>query len=216
MRVQTVKDNYTGNDVIDYNSFGDNNLYNIVAHRNSLSKNGSNIYLGGETTPVLYGDGMIYNDTSWFYLVKLNDDLTPIWEKHIGGDAYYGLANIYATNDGGCIMVGTRHDHTVQTVDEVDIYVVKVASDGTIAWEKEIIVNNKVNISPNPGTDYITINSDVEYSNFSLFDINGKIVISDNTGAKTINTSSLKQGIYIYKITDTKGNVLKTGKWVKR
>ncbi len=215
IRAQTVSVNSTGNSIIDYSGFGTNGLYNIVPRTKSLSRNNDNIYLCGETRHQL-SSIVLGSDSTYYYIVKLNDDLTPIWEKRIGGDALYSVSDLYATNDGGCIFAGTRHDHTVQTNDEVDIYVVKLTSDGTIAWEKEIIVNNKVSVYPNPGTDYININSDVEYSNFSLFDLNSKIVISDNTGAKTINTSSLKQGIYIYKITDAKGNTLKTGKWVKR
>ena len=213
LRVQTVNINDSGNNYIDFSSYSNNNYYYSSSHSNGLSINNSNIYLGGYKKPNYYTN---ITDTTWFYLIKLNTNLTPIWEKYIGGNAHYKSQSILATNDGGCIMVGTRHDHTVQTYDEVDIYVVKVASDGTIMWEKEININPKINIFPNPGTDIININSDTDYSNFYLYDMFGKIVISENTKAKTINTSRLQNSIYIYRITNTQGEVLKTGKWVKQ
>ena len=218
IRVQTVNINSTGNNFIDYASYGGDTVgvYNLVPYMRSISKKNSNIYLSGEVRHQL--SGPVYNgaDSTFYYIIKLNQDLTAKWEKRIGGDAMYALFDICATNDGGCLMVGTRHNHTIQTTDEVDIYVVKISSNGSTNWAKKIIIDNKINIYPNPGTDLINISSDTDYSNFYLYDMFGKIVISENTKCKTINTSNLQNGIYIYRITNIKGEVLKTGKWVKQ
>jgi hypothetical protein len=62
---------------------------------------------------------------SWFHLIKINPDISPIWEYWYGGDAYYFLYSILATNDGGCIMVGNRYDYETQN-QERDIFIVKL------------------------------------------------------------------------------------------
>jgi hypothetical protein len=56
-----------------------------------------------------------------------------------------------------------------------------------------------------------------KYSLFRLFDINGKLVITQNiTGnSAIINTDFLPSGTYIYKITGENG-LYESGKWIKK
>lgn len=144
-----------------------------------------------------------------FRIYKLNLDLSIVWDKAVGGDANYNYVSaiIQATNDGGCIIASDRSDS--------DIYLVKIAPDGTIQWENEVPINANITIFPNPGNNFINIKSDKEYSQFEMFDISGKQVLSKTQQAKTINTQNLNSGIYIYKFIDKNNNVLKTGKWIK-
>jgi len=70
-------------------------------------------------------------------------------------------------------------------------------------------------IFPNPGKDYITVASEIEDCYFELINAVGVVVKSEklNRGSNTINTSSLPQGIYIYRAGTGEKTV--TGKWVK-
>lgn len=80
---------------------------------NGVSKNGNNIYIGG-TSNLDYYNPFWSTFDSWFHLIKINPDISPIWEYWYGGDAYYFLYSILATNDSGCIMVGNRYDYETQ------------------------------------------------------------------------------------------------------
>lgn len=65
-------------------------------------------------------------------------------------------------------------------------------------------------IYPNPVKDILsikTINSKVQITSLSIFNVTGKLILKSNT-SKHINTSSFSPGIYILKIESKEGDVL--------
>jgi len=75
------------------------------------------------------------------------------WQKYYGGDACYLLMSILATQDGGCVMAGSRYDYQTQNM-ERDVYILKVDEDGLITWAYNIPeVTKETLIYPNPGND---------------------------------------------------------------
>lgn len=155
---------------------------------------------------------------SWLHLVKINPDISPIWEYWYGGDAYYFLYSILATNDGGCIMVGNRYDYETQN-QERDIYIVKVDSNGLITWTQEIQINKpESTVYPNPGTDNLNIKTSINNADFELINLNGQVLIRHklDENQSVINTESLKSGIYFYRLRDIKNKTIETGKWIKK
>jgi hypothetical protein len=72
-----------------------------------------------------------------------------------------------------------------------------------------------IKIYPNPGKDQITVNSEFENCKFELIDALGSIQKTGNLikGNNTINTSSLVQGIYFYRVVHN--DTVVTGKWIK-
>jgi hypothetical protein len=205
-------------ELIDYNSFKiEGNNREHPAMYNGVSKKEDNIYIGG-TSNLDYANPYWSSSDSWFHLIKINTDITPVWEYWYGGDAYYFLYSILATNDGGCIMVGNRYDYETQD-QERDIYIVKVDHDGLIVWTQEIPGNKqKTTVYPNPGTNLLNIITGNKVLDFELINLNGQveikqILISD---ANTINIESLKSGIYFYRLIDDKNGTIETGKWIKR
>ena len=185
-------------------------------HR-GISKKGTNIYIGG-TSNFDYTNPFWSTFDSWFHLIKINPDISPIWEYWYGGDAYYFLYTILATNDGGCIMVGNRYDYETQN-QERDIYIVKVDSNGLITWTQEIPTDKpETTVYPNPGTNVLNIKNDNNLLDFELINLNGQIVIRQivNNNINTINTESLKPGMYFYKLNDNKNKTFETGKWIKK
>ena len=205
-------------ELINYNHFEiGGNMRDHPAMYNGVSKNENNIFIGGTSNLDFYNPFWSTND-SWYHLVKINPDITPIWEYWYGGDAYYFLYSILATNDGGCIMVGNRYDYETQN-QERDIYIVKVDSNGLITWTQEIPLNKpESTVYPNPGTDQLNIKTSINYTDFEIINLNGKVVIIQNldNNQSAINTESLKSGMYFYRLIDQKNKTIETGKWIKK
>jgi hypothetical protein len=205
-------------ELIDYNYFKINdNMRDHPAVYNGVSKNGDNIYIGG-TSNFDYNNPFYSSMDSWFHLIKINPDITPIWEYWYGGDAYYQLYSILATSDGGCLMVGNRYDDEIQN-GERDIYIVKVNSDGLIVWTQEIEINNDPSVVyPNPGTNSLQVKTYQKEWLVELFNLNGQLMIKQQVNAdeNTIDTQMLKPGMYFYRLTDLKNKTLDSGKWVKQ
>lgn len=203
--------------LVNYNHFFINeNMRDQPTMYQGVSKFGNNIYVGG-TSNYDYTNPFFSSFNSWFHLIKINADLTPIWEYWYGDDAYYFLYSILATNDGGCIMVGNRYDYETQD-QERDIYIVKVNNDGLIVWTQEIQTNRKLTkVFPNPGTSQLNIKTELKEFNFELINLNGQSIIKQmfNSDFNTINTESLKMGMYFYRIIDNKNELIETGKWIK-
>lgn len=205
-------------ELINFNQFKiEGDMRDFPSFYNGISKNEDNIYVGG-TSNMSYTNPSYSTFDSWFHLIKINPDITPIWEYWYGGDAYYVLYSILATNDGGCLMVGCRYDYETQN-QERDIYIVKVNSNGLIVWTQEIPVDKQLTtVFPNPGTTQLNINTYNEQLDFELINISGQVLISQivNSNAYTINTESIKSGMYFFKLIDQKGKIIETGKWIKQ
>ncbi len=181
-------------------------------------KNKDSIFIGGTTNmyATYYGTW-----PSWYFVIQTDSMLNVRWERFYGGDAYYLMQKIIATNDGGCLIAGTRYDYLNATEEELDIHILKLNNEGLFVGNQ-----NDINIEireaivfPNPGTNNIKVRIAAQYpvSTFELFDINGKQVLTEQITGKwgDINTSFLKAGTYIYRIHNTDG-LFETGKWVKR
>ena len=82
----------------------------------------------------------------------------------------------------------------------IDQFVIPINDPATI--NKNII--NKIKIFPNPATQYINItvpNNDVDIQQIEILNMNGQLIIKE-CNVEQINISTLKNGIYIIKITD--------------
>ncbi|MDP2237376.1 MAG: T9SS type A sorting domain-containing protein [Bacteroidales bacterium] len=185
--------------------------------KNGISKFGDNIFVGGISNFDI-GNPFWSSQNSWFHLVKVNADLSMVWEKWFGGDAYYFMYNILATRDGGCIMVGNRYDDQTQN-QERDVYIVKVNGDGLIVWEREISMNDRFSIVyPNPGHQ-LNIRLAAQHSQalLSLFDQYGRLVLQQQLTQpeSLVETTHLLSGVYLYQLTGSTG-LSESGKWVKK
>lgn len=178
------------------------------------------IFIGG-TRGFGYYNHYHHTEPSWFIILQTDSLLNVRWERFYGGDAYYMLTNILATKDGGVVIAGTRYDYENSTEQQTDILFLKLNDDGIIVNDNEIpsIKMHEAIVYPNPGTTEIKVRIAAQYkeSTFQLFDMNGKQVASENIIGKwgTINTSFLKPGTYIYRISSEDG-LFESGKWVKQ
>ena len=185
---------------------------------NNLDFISTNILFYGGTTNIDIYNPFFSTYISWFMLNKLDSDLNPIWQRYYGGDAYYTLWSILATQDGGCVLAGTRYDYLTQGY-ERDVYILKVNEDGLITWAHNVPeVTRQVLVYPNPGSDVINIKTIENGITFELYDERGnkpikKVLVDGNT---IVNTGFLSPGIYVYRVLDVKGKVVETGKWIKQ
>jgi hypothetical protein len=68
----------------------------------------------------------------------------------------------------------------------------------------EINVQNPIQISPNPSSDFILVNyeSKTKHPQFEIFDVTGRIVLTTQEIQKQIDISYLPEGLYLLKVTD--------------
>jgi len=156
---------------------------------------------------------------SWYMLNSLDSNLNLNWQKYYGGDAYYNLWGMLATQDGGCLMYGTRYDAATQN-EERDLYILKVDENGLYTGIEESPGKQAHDaiIYPNPGCNDLNIQSGPQISGaqFTLYDMKGNSLLEEkiNTTEIRINTSKLPPGIYPWNIV-FKNKVVESGKWVK-
>ncbi len=178
------------------------------------------IYFSGTANVIPY-QAPFQHDPSWIFLSKLDRDLNPIWTKLYGGDMFYQVYSVKATQDGGAIMACITYDYLTQDY-EHDILIMKVNEDGLIVGTGDKLPNISVQdaiVYPNPGNESFTIQSGPQINGalFELFDMNGNLVLTTNLDERleTISTTSLSTGTYPYRITfDNK--IVGSGKWVKK
>jgi hypothetical protein len=201
--IETANIYYKDPDMLEYPAFTTN-----------ISINGDNIYLFGISN---FTTSPLYNTIdSWYHVIKVDSDLNTIWEKWYGGDACYFPRSVCATNDGGCILTGTKYDENYPD-QLLDGYILKVDSDGLITWEKEIPLPNSIaQVFPNPGKEKLIIKSTLTETEFLLTDLQGKSILQQKiTDENTeINTQNLNPGIYLWTLKK-EGKTVESGKWIK-
>ncbi len=201
-----------------FNSWGTLDTLDLTASDGALDYNNKDsIFIGG-TTNFLFS---LSPSPSWYFIIQADSNLNIRWERFYGGDARYTMCKIIASNDGGCIIAGTRYNYQNVTEEELDIYILKLNSEGLLVGtpEKPTIEMHEALVFPNPGTNYLKVRIAAQHkqSMFELYDINGRQVLTQQIFGKwgEVNTVSLTSGTYIYKIYNTEG-LHESGKWIKQ
>lgn len=116
------------------------------------------------------------NVPSYYSLVQTDSLLNIRWEKFYGGDANYTLFSIDATQDGGCLLGGIKHEFSYTGI-KTDAHVLKVNAQGLITGlhENSTIQTKEAIVFPNPGIEFLRVRIAAQYpqSTFELFDMNG-------------------------------------------
>lgn len=176
----------------------------------------NNIFLAGSSNSNWFP---FQNEPSWIMLNILDSNLNLKNQQFYGGDAFYIVNAVLATQDSGCLISCSRYDYLTQ-YEENDIYILKVNQDGLLVSTPENpVINTKTcYVYPNPGNDLLNINSPIDRLQIQLYDITGNKVCDAgiSSGTNSFNASSLPAGIYLYRITDQKRKTVQSGKWIKR
>ncbi|MCK5846040.1 MAG: T9SS type A sorting domain-containing protein [Bacteroidales bacterium] len=199
--------------------FGKSSEISIPAYQKALSKNGSDIFFIGTSRFTPSSPFVGTGEPSQILIGKLNESLSLKWIKYIDKSVYFHAYSIIVTSDFGCICVGTFND-TINHNYKRDIFILKVDSNGTTTWTKNIkIPISKINIYPNPTSDYINISTfgSELIAELSIVDITGKHIskININTGQTRIDIRKLSPGVYAVEGATRTGRHF-SGKFVKK
>lgn len=177
------------------------------------------IFVGATSNIDLVG-GHYGQQNSWYALSNFDSALNLRWTRYFGGDAYYFLQSVVATQDGGAILVGTKYDYPTQSY-QCDIYLVKVNENGVLTNDghnQPQPVHDAI-IFPNPGSDYMIIESgsQISFAEFQMINIEGKQVIKKTLSERkmTFDTQFLSTGSYVWQIL-FHDRIVETGKWIKK
>ncbi|MES2516005.1 MAG: T9SS type A sorting domain-containing protein [Bacteroidota bacterium] len=119
-----------------------------------------------------------------------------------------------ASTSGFNTMCNTSSDHhyTYFYIDDVSLYACNPI--GVV----ELDDKHKFKIYPNPAKEQLTIEADIKRSDqtvINIYNIMGEIVLSEkiSSGETAVNTSTLKNGTYLYRII-IDGNIAKADKLI--
>ncbi len=137
------------------------------------------------------------------------NSVTSSGENAIGstGNVNYSVGQIlYTTNYGsnGSVAQGVQQPYEISVLLGID---------------EAIGIDLLLSVFPNPTTDFVTLkfeNYDFESIDYQLFDINGKIILTDKSQIKEtkITIGNLPSSIYFLKVLDA-NKELKTFKIIK-
>jgi len=172
------------------------------------------IYLGGTHNL----QGLIGQQPSWIYITRLNDTLGVVYEKYLGGDAYYWTKNITASPDGGVLITATVHDIGI-TYFQHDAMIIKLDANGSITGTTE---NDSIPISdaivyPNPGGNQLFVRTALKDCQLLVFDVSGKLMMTKPIQGlvTSVSMEHLPAGHYPY-IVQQQGNKIISGIWIKQ
>lgn len=110
----------------------------------SLNENKDGSYiLGGSSDSGISGNKTQASQREDMWLLKINPNGNVIWDKTIGGKDNDGLIHVQQTPDLGYILAGSSNSNssgskTSDSKGGTDYWVVKLASNGSIVWDKSI------------------------------------------------------------------------------
>jgi hypothetical protein len=175
----------------------------------------NNVFLAGSSNSYSFP---FQNEPSWIMLNILDLNLNLKNQRFYGGDAFYLVNAILATQDSGCVLSCSRYDYLIQN-EENDVYILKVNQDGLLVSTPENpIINTKAHyIYPNPGGDLLNINSPLDRLKVQLINLIGRMEceVELSVGTNSISVSCLPAGVYLYRIMDKYQQIIQSGKWIK-
>ena len=172
------------------------------------------IFIGGTAN---FDGNMFSSVHSPFMLSNIDSSLNLHWLKYYSYDANYHMWGMLATQDGGCLMYGTRYDSFTQN-EERDVYILKVNEDGIYTGIDDIPtvrINNAL-VYPNPARETLNVQTQLKEAVISMYDMNGKEILTQelHQGISNIAIHHLAAGLYFYRIT-SHGKFIESGKWLK-
>jgi hypothetical protein len=122
------------------------------------------------------------------------------------------LGNLYVSGDfmGNTFILGTDTLHSTSSLVET-FFIAKYNCNGEPVTIKESLNKEAITLFPNPASTVFTITSTDKIENVKVFDLLGKIMITEapNNNQSTININQFSNGIYFAEIKTEKGVVRK-------
>jgi len=179
--------------------------------------------------PIVYGDNVSYYEQSLryigsgdyvmaktyypnYYMYKLDEDCWSWDYVDAMETSYYYLQGFGGSYHYASLWFDYSYESLVYSKKgDVEIGKPLAIRDETTVYD---IKENHMRVYPNPARDYVSIDNEKGIPLvFELFDINGRILVSEaiQTSHFTWDVRSLHKGIYLYRVK-TEGVCLKSGK----
>jgi hypothetical protein len=159
------------------------------------------------------------DDGNFMYLIGLQDSIQG--DRRVGfvvrADINYNILSpqmrieqqelrtiqIIPTKDGGFFRVGIKDNPDPNK--NYFLWIMRCDSNGKITSTKQVEIKKyqveEINLSPNPATTNISIESPIKIENYTLTNTSGKIIQSDAMEAsKSIDISRLPAGLYFLQL----------------
>ena len=119
---------------------------------------------------------------------------------------FYKIINGGHTWPGGLVDIASygNTNRDISATDVIWAFFNRYTLDGPTGID-EISTNPAITISPNPASDRLNINTSLDIAHIDIYDLIGRIVMSENN-SKVIDIESLSRGIYTIAITSQSGN----------
>lgn len=154
-----------------------------------------------------------------YFVAVINEDFEVLGTKSCGGDFNTAVSALMATEDGGCVMVGSRKDNLSGNEDDYDVYVAFFSPDDIItsAAETPNPYDSDYLVFPNPGKDRLVVQTALKGITLSFYNETGMLIFTHKLKDEfrnELNTAGMAYGIYFLHLTDLKGNT-EIKKWIK-
>ena len=133
-------------------------------------------------------------------VIKTDQDLNVEWKRRYLRDGNYQAMVINATDDGGCLVVGSVGDYQAQ---RFDVFALKINADGTVGLD-EIQEESMAFVYPNPAKESISIGG-VEAKETQVYNTFGQRVMS--FCGNEADVRNLAAGVYLLRVFDGEGAV---------
>lgn len=166
---------------------------NIVGSMCSLNSDGSIVGAGFQTANNFEGIAKIaqWNGNDW---IQVGSTLVPLSNNNTTA---FG-SEICLNANGSNVLIGSSSDETV-AFNSGRVYMFQNNTLSNDAFHS----NNQLEIFPNPTNNFVEINSNQNIDSYSLFSIDGKLIISkkvSNLNQITIDLTELNSGVYLLNI----------------
>ena len=136
------------------------------------------------------------------WILKLDSQGTPLWQKAFGGSDYETFGSIQQTADGGYIVAGETMSPVVSG--PVDIWALKLYGNGSVEWEKTysgIGIDQFPSIRQTPDGGYILSASTTSSGSSSIslwkLDASGNITWQKTYGGSSVSVrNATNESIY--------------------
>lgn len=133
-------------------------------------------------------------------VIKADRDLNVEWKRRYLRDGNYQAMAINATDDGGCLVVGSIGDYQAQ---RFDVFALKINADGIVGVD-EIQEESMAFVYPNPAKEAIRIGG-VEAKETMAYNSLGQCIMSFRGNEAKVE--ELSAGVYLLRITDRAGQM---------
>ena len=145
-----------------------------------------------------------------YWVVKLNDLGSVLWQKTLGGVGTDWGQSIQQTTDGGYIIAGSTGsydgDVTIQYGDR-DFWIVKLNPDNLSTTSFSNV--DKVTIFPNPTKDFFELSNYKNIQKIELFDLIGKkLIFKNDFKDEKISIQNFSKGVYSIRIHLENGDII--------